>query len=134
MGVFSTMKKAFTNDKIKHENWNVLTEEEELQGVMEASHNRLQLVYKHSFTCGICHMTLENIEDSFDELEEQADMHFVDVKNARPVSNLLADKLDVRHESPQVIIIREGKAVWDESHHAIKGEEILKQLEGLSER
>jgi bacillithiol system protein YtxJ len=133
MEFFSAMKKAFTNDKTVHDSWNVLTEQTELKEVREASRERPQLVYKHSFTCGICHMALENIEASFDELEEKADMNFVDVKNARPVSNLIAEKLDVRHESPQVIIMRDGKAVWDESHHAIKGDTILEALEGFSD-
>lgn len=132
MGFFRAMKKAFTNDKTKHEKWNVLFEEQEVPGLMLASEQRPQLIYKHSFTCGICHMALESIESSFKELEKQADMHFVDVKEARPVSDLFAEELDVRHESPQVIIIRDGVAVWDESHHAIKGDMVLEAVQEIS--
>ena len=87
------------------DNWNIITEASQVQEIIAASKQQLQLVYKHSFTCGICHMAKDEIEEEYDAISAKADMHFVDVKKSRPVSNTLAEKTGVRHESPQVLII-----------------------------
>ena len=110
------------------EQWNVLTEERQVADVMEASNNKPQLVYKHSHTCGICHAAKERIEESFGEIEKRADMNFVNVKKSRSVSNTFAETLAVRHESPQVLIIKNGECVWDESHWSINGDTISEVL------
>lgn len=128
MGFFSAMKKAFTNNKIILDGWNVLTEAAQLQDVLTASKQQPQLVYKHSFTCGICHMAKDEIEEHFNALFSQADMHFVDVKQSRAVSNAVAEHTGVRHESPQVLIIDQGECVWHKSHWSIKANAILEVL------
>ena len=71
----------------------------------------------------------KKIEEEYDAISAKADMHFVDVKKSRPVSNTLAEKTGVRHESPQVLIIKNEEVVWQESHYAIKAEAILDVLE-----
>lgn len=105
--------------------WNVLTDKDQVEKVLESSHQKTQLVYKHSHTCGICHAAKEQIESVFTEIEKQADMSFVNVKKSQPVSNALAEQLGVRHESPQVLIINQGKCVWHKSHWSIKAGDIL---------
>lgn len=131
MGFFSAMKKAFTNDKTMLDGWNILTDEAQVQEVIRASKHRVQLVYKHSFTCGICHMAKGEIEEEYDAISADADMYFVDVKESRPVSDALAEQTGVRHESPQVLIIKEGDVIWNASHHSIKAEAIFGVLENI---
>lgn len=115
------------------EQWNVLTDESQIEDVLKASGQKPQLVYKHSHTCGISLAAKERIEESFDEINTKADMHFANVKKSRPVSNRVAKELGVRHESPQVLIIKNGECIWHESHWSIKGEQILTALNGGSE-
>lgn len=123
------MKNTITGSDTKLEGWNVLSEEDQVDNVLAASGHRLQLVYKHSHTCGICHAAKENIESSFDEIKKHVDMHFVNVKKNRPVSNALAEQLNVRHESPQVLIIDQGECVWHKSHWSIKADAIMEALD-----
>jgi len=56
----------------------------------------------------------------------------VKVIESRPVSNAIAEELDVAHKSPQMILVSEGKAVWSASHHGIHGESITGGLKALS--
>ena len=118
-----------TGKEVNLNQWNVLTEEQQVADVMKASNDMPQLVYKHSHTCGICHVAKERIEESFDEIKKCADMHFVNVKKSRTVSSAFAEKLGIRHESPQVLIIDQGECIWHQSHWSIKGDAISEALE-----
>lgn len=123
-------KNMLTGSDTNLEQWNVLTDEAEVAAVLEASAKRPQLLYKHSHTCGICHAAKEQIDESLDEIKKRADTHFVNVKKSRPVSNRVAADLDVRHESPQVLIVRNGECTWHKSHWSIKGDDIISALNG----
>ena len=129
MGFFSAMKKAFTNDKSMVDDWNILTDKAEVPEVIGASKQQAQIVYKHSFSCGICHMAKDEIEKNYEAISAEADMNFVDVKESRPVSNTLAEQTGVRHESPQVLIIEDGEVIWHASHHSIKADAVLEVFE-----
>ena len=85
------------------------------------------VIYKHSTRCNLC-------DDAHDEmkrlLEQRPDtrVYIVDVLANRDVSNRIADKLGVRHQSPQAIVVRDGRAVWDASHFEVRAEAVSKQL------
>lgn len=110
------------------EQWNSLTTKEQIQDLIEASERRLQLIYKHSHTCGICLVTKEDLENNFGRISKKAAMNFVNVIKERAVSNAIAGKLDVRHESPQVLVVKNGTCFWNESHYSIKADEIMDVL------
>ncbi len=129
MGLFSAMKNAFSGAETDLENWNELNEKQQVSEVIAASEERPQLVYKHSHRCSICFLAKEEVEKSFDAIEEKADMNFVNVVHARSVSNAFAEQTGVRHESPQVLIINKGDVLWHASHHSIKGDAILEALQ-----
>ncbi|HYW34841.1 MAG TPA: bacillithiol system redox-active protein YtxJ [Balneolaceae bacterium] len=122
------MKKFDSNDNTDLQNWNVLTDELEVEKLIEASREQPQLIYKHSPTCGICAMTKGRIEQSFNNISNKAGMHFVNVIKARPASNAIEEKLQVRHESPQVLVLRNGECIWHTSHYSIKADTILEAL------
>lgn len=126
--MFRIIKNMFTASDTNLDHWNVLTEKDHVEEVLENSHQKTQLVYKHSHTCGICHAAKERIEESMDEIKRQAAINFTNVKKSRPVSNALADELGIRHESPQVLIIKNGECTWHESHWSIKAGDILAAL------
>src|SRR5680860_59586 len=118
MRLFRIMKQALSNTDPK--DWHTLTEVDEVEQLIEASKNKPQLVYKHSHTCSICFVAKKEVEDKFEAIKEKADMHFVNVIKSRPVSSAVAENLGVRHESPQVLIIDQGKCVWHKTHWSIK--------------
>lgn len=111
--------------------WNRISGLGVIETVLQNSNDKPQLIYKHSHRCSICFLAKEELEKVAEELNSIADLYIVNVINQREVSNSIASKLEVRHESPQVIILKNKKVVWNGSHWSVKGKEILKQLENI---
>jgi bacillithiol system protein YtxJ len=64
-------------------------------------------------------MVLSQFEENMAAIPEQANLLFLDLLNHRDISNAIAMQLGVHHESPQVVVIKNGQAVFHESHHSI---------------
>jgi len=110
------------------EYWSTIPDQNQLEKIIEASDDQPQLIYKHSHRCSVCIMAKEDIEASADTLSKQMDLHFVNVVHQREVSNHIASNLDIRHESPQAILLANGEVVWHGSHWQIKSDKILQQV------
>jgi bacillithiol system protein YtxJ len=92
--------------------------EANLDEALAASSERPVLLFKHSVTCPISANAFREVKRLLDG-EAGADVRMIVVQNARPVSDKVAEVLGVRHESPQAIVLRDGKPVWDASHFKI---------------
>ncbi len=99
--------------------WEQLTQTSQLETILEESKERPVLIYKHSTRCGISSMALDRLERSWDEDGKAIKPYFLDLIAYRNVSNIVAEMFNVYHQSPQVIVIKDGKAVFDESHMGI---------------
>ncbi|MBS1787647.1 MAG: bacillithiol system redox-active protein YtxJ [Acidobacteria bacterium] len=88
---------------------------------LNLSHQQPVLFFKHSNSCGISQRAFAEFE-RYLELPESSAVHHcvIVVQTAREASNELARLLRVRHESPQAILVKDGRAVWHESHLALK--------------
>jgi bacillithiol system protein YtxJ len=106
-------------------NWISLTHLEQLDNIQEASKHKPQLIFKHSTTCSISKMALARMERS--EAPDSIDFHLLDLLNYRSISNAIAEKFHVFHESPQALLIKNGECTYDESHGGIQMEEIIEQ-------
>lgn len=102
-----------------HPSWIPLTSNEQLQQSLQHSNDRAQVYFKHSTRCIISKMVLKNFEEQWSALPDNADALFLDLLQFRELSNILAEQLHVKHESPQVIVVRNGKAVYHASHDSI---------------
>jgi bacillithiol system protein YtxJ len=69
-------------------------------------------------------MVLKNFEEQWSALPDNADALFLDLLQFRELSNILAEQLHVKHESPQVIVVRNGKAVYHASHDSINTHDV----------
>lgn len=78
----------------------------------------LAVVVKHSALCAISHWAMLEVR-RFEQDYPECPMHLVDVLGSRPVSAYIAQRVAVRHESPQVLVLRAGKVVWSGSHEMI---------------
>ena len=107
-------------------NWIELTKEGQLDTLKENSINKAQVIFKHSTRCSISSMALNRLER--EEAPTNADFYFLDLIQYRSLSNEVAEKFSVHHESPQVLVIKNGECVYDESHHGITLGEIAEQL------
>jgi bacillithiol system protein YtxJ len=109
-------------------NWKNLSSISELEDADKISFKNDVLLFKHSTTCSISHMAKLRLESSWD-LSEKLTPYYLDLKAYRNVSDTIAEKYQVHHESPQVIIIRKGECIYDASHLDISVEEIKETLD-----
>lgn len=126
MGFFDKFKseRDIAKEEIKKVPWTELTEVETLDEIAEISHEKPVAILKHSTRCGISRMVLRQFEEDFDLEEEKVKLYFLDLLEHRDISNKIASKFNVPHESPQLIIIKNGKAVYDASHSQVKADSI----------
>lgn len=106
-------------------NWINITTAEQLDEIKERSSTTPQVIFKHSTRCSISSMAKNRLERSTQP--SHIDFYYLDLIKYRSLSSKLAEDFDVWHESPQVLIIKNGKCVYDESHSGIRMEEILAQ-------
>jgi len=102
-----------------HKDWKEIKSEADLQAAIEQSFNKTVVLFKHSVTCGISGGAKYGLEKDWDFTAEELDFYYLDLLSYRPVSNKIAQDLGVTHQSPQIIVVKNGKAVFDTSHHAI---------------
>lgn len=114
-----------------HKDWMHLQSEEELSDIMDRSYHKPQIIFKHSIRCGVSSMAKHQLENAWNLEKENVDMYYLDLITYRSVSNRVAESLAVTHQSPQIIIINQGKAVFDTSHHAISVTGIRQALNQL---
>ena len=101
--------------------WEPLEDIRQLDVILEQSHERPQLIFKHSTRCGISAVMLRRLEQNWREAHEAADFHFLDILSHRPVSQAVADHIGLPHQSPQVLLIRKGELLASASHSGISG-------------
>jgi len=120
MGIFDSVfgKKEKTVKEKKELPWIQLESTNQLEAVAENSKNKTQVIYKHSSTCGISRMVLGMFTDTYDT-DLDIDLYFLTIQNHRDVSNAIEEKFHVKHESPQLLIIKNGEVVFHTSHGAI---------------
>jgi bacillithiol system protein YtxJ len=107
-------------------NWNTLSELTELNQIDEVSLTQPVLILKHSTTCSISAMALGRLERKWQAADNaKLKPYYLDLIRYRSVSNEIAARYHVTHESPQVLIISKGKCVYSASHMEISYEEIM---------
>lgn len=107
-------------------NWIELTDEAQLDAITEESKTQPVVIYKHSHRCHICTMAKTRLERG--EAPAGVKFYFLDVLAHRPVSNRVAEIFHVHHESPQLLLIKNGECVYEESHNGIRMDELVEQL------
>lgn len=107
-------------------NWTDLTDEPQLEAIRQQSFEQPVVIFKHSTRCSISSMAKSRLERS--SVPEGIAFYYLDLIRYRPVSNKIAEDFQVHHESPQVLLIRNGECIYDESHNGIDMEEIAEQV------
>jgi bacillithiol system protein YtxJ len=94
-----------------------------LDNLLTDSRQKPVIVFKHSNACSISSRAYREME------KVEADVNILVVQSAREVSRELANLTGVRHETPQVIVLRDGKAVWNASHFDVQAGAVAEALE-----
>ena len=105
-------------------NWIALTSESQLQEIIQTSAKRTQVIFKHSTRCGISSLAKSRLEKA--KPSGDIDFYYLDLIAYRALSHKVAETFNVYHESPQVLVVRNGQCVYDESHLGISMDDIVK--------
>jgi len=108
--------------------WIPLTNEDHIDQIISDSHQRPQIIFKHSTRCSISSRAYQRLDSIGPKVNDKADIYYLDVIASRPVSNSVAARFKIPHESPQVLIVSNGKVSWHESHYGIQSDAIMEAL------
>lgn len=118
MGFF---KNIFGTTEPKEEKvlpWQPLTQIDQLNEIEKRSLSKTQIIFKHSTRCGISRMVMNQFIEQFN-LESQVDLYYLDLLTYRDVSNETGYKFQVVHQSPQLLVVKNGITVAHASHGSI---------------
>ncbi|MBK8566902.1 MAG: bacillithiol system redox-active protein YtxJ [Saprospiraceae bacterium] len=108
--------------------WKPLTNLQELNEVIDRSKQVPCLIFKHSTRCSISFMAKHRLEAQWDFNATEIEPYYLDLISYRNVSNEIAERFQVYHESPQILLIKDGDCYHDASHLDISVEEIKEVL------
>ncbi|TDE27265.1 bacillithiol system redox-active protein YtxJ [Flavobacterium ranwuense] len=129
MSFFKNMFNS-SDDKNLYENkikWNELTDIGQLNEIITISNEKPVAIFKHSTRCSVSRMALKQFENEFNS-SDKVTPYFLDLIEYRAISNAIADQFGVTHQSPQLIVIKDGKAIYNVSHSDIDAEELGKKV------
>ncbi|QKJ64015.1 bacillithiol system redox-active protein YtxJ [Flavobacterium sp. M31R6] len=120
----SSEEKKVTGSKI---NWIPLTNLDQLNEIVVLSNEKPIAIFKHSTRCSISRFALKQFENEY-ALEDKVDAYFLDLIEYRDVSNEIANRFQVVHQSPQLLLIKNGQSVYDASHSDIDAGDLVERL------
>lgn len=109
-------------------NWNNLDNANQLETIIEQSKTVPVMIFKHSTRCSISSMAKYRLESDWEFSEEQIVPYYLDLIEYRTLSAQVAEDFQVHHESPQVILIKDGECTYDASHLDITVNELAEEL------
>jgi len=102
-------------------NWTALKSTDQLETLRAESKNQTIIIFKHSTSCSISKTALNRLERNWKEEEMTAvKPYYLDLLSYREISNSIAHLFDVEHQSPQVIVLKDGQVVFHRSHFDIE--------------
>ena len=108
--------------------WNDLTDLKQLEEIAEESVETPVIIFKHSTRCSISRMALKNFEREYNIQDGSAKPYFLDLLEHRDISNAIASQFNVEHQSPQLLLIKDGKVVYHTSHSDIDAEAVKDKI------
>lgn len=110
-------------------NWNKLTEAIQIQEIKALSADKPVLIFKHSTRCSISSMSLDRLSRKWQTTDEdKITPYYLDLIANRDLSDLVAREFRVPHESPQVLLVKNGQVVYDNSHFGISYAELMDKI------
>ena len=99
--------------------WKKIESQKDLDAAIEKSSQQKVLIFKHSTRCFISKTVLRSFEKQMQESDKNFGYYFLDLLAYRSISNEIESRFDVVHQSPQLIVLENGKAIYNVSHQNI---------------
>jgi len=107
-------------------NWIPLNNLEQLKSIGEAE--GYSVIFKHSTRCSVSMMAKKRFEHDWGAIPENTSVYFLDLISYRDISNTIAQQFNVYHESPQILLIKNGECIYETSHGEISAEDLAEQI------
>ena len=104
--------------------WIDLTDEKQLDEIVSLSNERPVAIFKHSTSCSVSRMVKKGLEFEWKLSDAQMPIYYLDLLQYRSISNLIAERFGITHQSPQLIVLQNGKPVYTASHSDISYDEL----------
>ncbi len=111
-----------------HSSWKYFNQVEQINELIATSYKKPVLVFKHSVRCGTSAMIKHQLETNWNFSTDELEVYYLDLINYRSISNKVAEVFGVVHQSPQIIVIKNGEATFNTSHSMISINAIRKAL------
>lgn len=111
--------KLFGNKRLKTPvsfDWIPLKKIDQLEAIASQK-EKTSVIFKHSTRCGISRAVIKEFESKNSPFEKKVDFYYLDLLNYRPISNEIAEKFGVVHQSPQLLVIKNGQVLASDAHH-----------------
>ncbi|RKS02785.1 bacillithiol system redox-active protein YtxJ [Flavobacterium sp. 102] len=122
--IFGSNESESTNSKV---NWRPLIDMGQLNEIINESTEKPVIIFKHSTRCGISRMTLKQFENEYD-LNDLVMPYFLDLLQNRDISNEIAKRFGIEHQSPQLILIKNGEPIYNASHGDIYADDLKRYI------
>lgn len=113
---------------MKNKQWIPLESLDQLDQVIETSKEQPIVLFKHSTRCSVSHFVEKNLDRGWSEYGDLCDFYWLDLIQFRAVSNSIAERFEIRHESPQVLVLVNGKIIYHASHQGIHIDDLKEVL------
>lgn len=113
-------------------NWSILNNVDQINAIREESAKQPVLIFKHSTSCSISRAALNRLERNWSDAATPAKLYFLDLLSYREVSNQIASAFQIPHESPQVLVVKNGNVTFDRSHFDIEYSSIAAEIQKVS--
>ena len=130
MGILGALRNLGSGRQEESDLWNQPQTISEIDDILNRE-VRPQVIYKHSYSCAVSMFAKSSLESDLELAADKADLHLIDVIAQRPLSNDIAEKTGVRHESPQLLVIYNGDVFWSDSHGSVRIDKLLETLSEL---
>lgn len=119
MNIFKTVRNFMTTAPESDPNWSIPQGKTAINEILN-SVERPQIIYKHSYRCSISLLSKRGLDSGMNQLKGKADAYLIDVVSMWELSDYVAEKTGIRHESPQVILLNKGAPYWSASHGSVR--------------
>jgi len=122
MSFFNNIFGSNEEDNSSKINWNQLNDLKVIDEAIALSYEKPVILFKHSTRCSISRFALKQFEKDYNFSAEQLEPFFLDLLNHRNISNEIAERFQVTHQSPQLIVVKDGAAIFSSTHSDIEAE------------
>lgn len=122
--IFSTSEEENTSSKVT---WIQFTNINQLNEIITQSVIQPVVIFKHSTRCSVSRMALRYFENEFNS-SDKVILYFLDLLEHRAISNEIAARFEVIHQSPQLLLISNGKCIYNASHSSIEADSLKRYL------